>query len=306
MTWQPVHTLSRRDFCKAVGAGLTTMPGHSEVHAQVQAGGADEGDSIVRSNRFLSIGINRKTSRAFVEEKSSGEVWVWNWRDVRATASNSVALRMARYDLDDVSDELKPITPESILPLVDGFELRYSLDSGKFNCSVQLTETGPDVLFKVQPELRYPYGVTAIQFPGTLRPESDPRPAVVDTTNGGRLLRPSSHTQRLALPSEQCWMRYYGVLGKKSAYLAILEPRFDAAMLYSDEGSGPLSFGWVHMPRWGQLDQIRTERIRFVPTASYVALARAFRTYAKQEGLYRSFQDKLQECPRSKSCLVQS
>jgi hypothetical protein len=297
MAWQPFYTLSRRDFCKAVGVGLATPAAPSAFSQQIQEGPSEAGDLIVKSNRFLSIGINRKTGRAFVEEKSSGEVWVWNWKDVRATASNSPALRMEDYDVGNISGELKPITPESIVPLPDGFELRYALDWGRFSCSVELTDSGPDVLFKVKPELRDRCDLSAIQFPSTLHPETQPRPTMVDTLNAGRLHRPSSRAESWAVASERCWMRYYGVLGKKSAFLAVLEPRFDAALVYSDDGRGPLNFGWIHMPRWGRLDQIRTERIRFAPTASYVALARAFRTYAKQEGLYRSFQDKLQECP---------
>ena len=297
MRWKLIHTLSRREFCKAVGVGLARPSGYTEVHQQFQEGPHQEGDLIVRSNRLLSIGINRSTGRAFVEEKSTGEVWVWNWKDVAATPSNSLALEMANWQLENLPNELKPITPASIVPLADGFELRYAFNWGKFNCSVRLAETEPDVLFKVQPDLRFRSDLTAIRFPGTLRPEKELRPTVLDTMNGGRLHQPSSRAQRFAAVSERCWMRYYGVLGRKSAFLAIIEPRFDAALIYSDDGGGPLNFGWVHMPRWGRVDQVRTQRIRFVPSASYVAVARAYRTYAKQEGFYRSFQEKLEECP---------
>jgi hypothetical protein len=39
-------------------------------------GGQSDEEMIIRSNQYLTIGINRKTGRAFVEEKASGEVWV--------------------------------------------------------------------------------------------------------------------------------------------------------------------------------------------------------------------------------------
>src|SRR5215831_15562567 len=221
MPRQSTGTLSRRDFCKVVGVSLASSAGHSDARMNVSEEQSEPGELIVRSDRFLSIGINRKTGAAFVEEKSSGEVWVWNWKDVRAASSNSMALKMANYEIKNISDDLKPITPESIVPLTDGFELRYSLDWGRFNCSVQLAGAGPDVLFKVQPELRHRCDLTAIQFPSTLHPETHLRPALVDTMNGGRLHRPSARAESFALGSERCWMRYYGVLGKKSAYLAI-------------------------------------------------------------------------------------
>ncbi len=298
MTLHSFDKLTRRDFCKVVGAGVAVPAAYSAV----QTGASEEEDSIIRSNRFLSLGINRTTGRAFVEERSSGEVWVWNWKEVTATASDSALLRMTA-NLGKISEELKPITPESIAPLRDGFELRYSLDCGKVNCSVELVGETPEVLFQVKPDLRYRCDLTAIRFPSTLHPESRPRPMLVDTFTTGRLHRPSSRGESFVMNAEDCWMRYYGVLGNKSAFLAILEPRFDTALVYSDDGRGPLNYGWVHMPRWGRLDQIRGQRIRFVAAPSYVALARAFRTYAKQQGLYRSLQEKCQECPSTEKMM---
>ncbi|MGD0123775.1 MAG: hypothetical protein ABSF46_00350 [Terriglobia bacterium] len=297
MSGQSGQVYSRRDFCKVIGTGLASPAVYGAARVRASEGPSEQGDLILKSNRFLSIGINRKTGRAFVEEKSSGEVWVWNWKDVRATNSKDFAGERAWFEVENASQELKPITPETILPLPDGFELRYSADWGKFSCTVQLPATSPDVIFKVQPELRYRCDLTAIQFPSTLRPETQPRPTLLDTVDGGRLHRPAARAENFSPSAETCWMRYYGVLGTKSAYLAILEPRFDAALLYSNDGRGPLSFGWVQMPRWGRIDQIRTQQIRFVPAASYVDLARAFRAYAKQQGFYRSLEDKLEECP---------
>ena len=111
MTRQFAGTLSRRDFCKVVGVSLASSGGYSDARMNVSEEQSEPGDLIVRSDRFLSIGINRKTGAAFVEEKSSGEVWVWNWKDVKAASSNSLALEMANYEIKNISDDLKLITP---------------------------------------------------------------------------------------------------------------------------------------------------------------------------------------------------
>jgi hypothetical protein len=38
--------------------------------------------------------------------------------------------------------------------------------------------------------------------------------------------------------SGDLWMRYYSVLGTKSAYINILEPGFDAILTYANDGAG--------------------------------------------------------------------
>jgi hypothetical protein len=92
-------------------------------------------------------------------------------------------------------------------------------------------------------------------------------------------------------------MRYYAVLGKKSAYLSILEPGFDAVLACEDTKTGSLRPGWIHTPRLGTLRQSRTQRFRFVSSSSHITIARAYRSYAMKEGMYRSLRDKLAECP---------
>ena len=298
MKMQPPDSVSRRDFCKVAGISAGTLalpwsdsPARDKPHS-------DE-DVIVRSNSHLTIGIHRKTGRAFVEEKSSGEIWIWDWRGVRAASRSEFAMTKA-------PECLRPVLPASIVPLLDGFQLRYEQPWGKFNCSVHLSGQDPDVLFTVEPDIRYACDLSAIQFPSTLRPEDEPRPIFLDTVNGGRMHRPSAGREqpasdaeddRFAIEADGYWMRYWGAVGKKSSAIAILEPGFNAALSYSDHGRGPLDFGWIHVPRLGWLDQVRTQRFRFLPSASPVAIARAYRQYAKKEGFYRSLQEKLGECP---------
>ena len=271
---------SRRDFCKiGVASAVATSGGLSAQQDHIE-------ESIVRSNRFLTIGLNRRTGRAFVEEKGSGETWVWDWRQIRATDLRS-------FSGDRKS--LKPLGPSSIIAVPDGFALEYREPWGRFRCSVELT--GADVLFRLEPDVRYPCSLGAVQFPPTLHPESDARPVLLDTVNEGRLYRPAYGRLDFGVPADVCWMRYYAVLGNKSVYLSILEPGFDAVLACEDQKPGPLRFGWIHTPRLGALEQARAQRFRFLSTPSYVMAARAYRRYAMEGGFYRSLRDKLAECP---------
>jgi hypothetical protein len=272
--------LSRRDLCKIGAISATALCGGTRSQA------AQTGETIVRSNRFLSIGLNQRTGIAFVEEKGSGETWIWDWRQVRAA------------DLRSFSGDrknLKALQPAAITPTPDGFSLDYHEAWGRFRGSVELA--GAEVLFRVEPDVRYPCALGAVQFPSTLRPESDTRPVLLDTVNGGRLHRPGYQAANFSIPADVCWMRYYGVLGGKSAYLCIVEPGFDAELQCEDEKPGPLRFGWIHTPRLGIFEQARTARFRFLSSPSYVMVARAYRRYAMDEGLYRSLREKLTECP---------
>ena len=272
-------TISRRDVCKIPFSALVLSVG-----ARAQAAQSD--DTIIRSNRFLTIGLNRSNGRAFIEEKGSGETWVWDWRQIRAADLRSFAAEHS---------SLKALQPDSITSTSDGFVLDYRESWGRFRCSVELA--GTDVLFRVEPDVRYPCALGALQFPSTLRPESDARPVLLDTYNGGRLHRPGTQPVNFRVPADVCWMRYYAVLGNKSACLCILEPGFDAELLCEDEKPGPRRFGWMHTPRLNTFEQTRTQRFRFLSSPSYVMAARAYRRYAMEEGFYRSLREKLMECP---------
>ena len=239
-----------------------------------------------RSSASLSIGLDRDTGRAFIEERSSGETWVWNWREIRAA------------DLKSAADDAlgwAPVAPVSIEELAAGFRLRYEEPWGRFNCSMELA--GKEVIFRVEPDLRYRCDLGGVRFPSTLRPEGVPRPVILDTVSGGRIHRGSAKAAGFNVEADRCWMRFYGVLGRKSACMSILDPGFDAQWMFLSEGGRPSEYGWVHTPRLATLRQVRTQRFRFASSSSYVSLARAYRSYAMEEGFYRSLREKVVECP---------
>src|SRR5215469_12983014 len=150
--------VSRRDVCKMTLSAVALARGGGAQAVQGE-------DTIVRSNRFLTIGLNRKTGRAFIEEKSSGETWVWDWRQIRVAD---------RRSFSDDRAGLSTLQPNSITSTSDGFALNFQESWGRFRCSVELDAT--DVLFRVEPDVCYPCALGAVKFPPTLRPESGTRP----------------------------------------------------------------------------------------------------------------------------------
>jgi hypothetical protein len=274
------NLLSRRTFCAASGV-TAFIPSGASLSQEASAS-----DTISKSNRFLGIGIDRKSGRAFIEEKGSGETWIWDWRNIRAADPSSFTRE---------GSGLRPLLPDAITETPEGFQLRYEKSWGRFNCTVELA--GPEVLFRFEPDVRYACEFGAIQFPPALRPASGSYPTFLDTAFGGRMHRRAARGQSFTLEADQCWMRYYALLGQKSALMSILEPGFDALLMYDDQARGSLDCGWVHTARLGSLQQVRTQRLRFVSSPSYVQIARAYRQYAMEQGFYRSLRQKLEDCP---------
>lgn len=268
--------ITRRGFCKAASS-LSVGPTAAQLLGQ---------DEIIsRSRTWLEIGIHPRTGEGFIREKGSGEKWVWNWHEI-------VAADLRTFNNDPKN--LRPVLPKSVVQDPAGFRLHYEESYGRWDCVIQLIES--EVVFQVEPDSRYPCELGAIRFPPTIRPETNSRPFFLDTAFAGRMHRASQATN-FSLPADNLWMRYYGVLGAKSAYLNILEPGFDAILAYADDGAGPLGYGWVHTPRMSTLQQIRRQRVRLVSSPSYVQLARVYRKYAMDGGFYVSLREKLEECP---------
>src|SRR6516162_4166063 len=158
------NLLSRRTFCAA--SGVTALMPSGAVPSQE----APVPDTISKSNHFLGIGIDRKSGRAFVEEKGSGETWIWDWRNIRTADPRSFTRE---------GGGLRPLLPDAITETPEGFQLRYEKSWGRFTCSVELA--GPEVLLRFEPDVRYACELGAIQFPPALRPASDPSPTFLDT-----------------------------------------------------------------------------------------------------------------------------
>ena len=92
-------------------------------------------------------------------------------------------------------------------------------------------------------------------------------------------------------------MSWWGFQKGKSAMMLIVETPDDASYQFSHPAGGPTVIG----PRWqSQLERfgyLRSARMAFVADGNYVDLAKRYRRYVKETGLYVSLKEKIARTP---------
>jgi hypothetical protein len=104
---------------------------------------------------------------------------------------------------------------------------------------------------------------------------------------------PSDHTVLQSHVIESWSMSWWGFQKGKSAMMVIVETPDDAAYQFSHPAGGPTVIG----PRWlnslGKLSYMRTARMVFFEEGNYVTLAKRYRRYAMDTGLFVSLREKM-------------
>jgi hypothetical protein len=92
-------------------------------------------------------------------------------------------------------------------------------------------------------------------------------------------------------------MSWWGFQKGKSAMMVIVETPDDAAYQFSHPAGGPTVIG----PRWlaqlGKFGYLRTARMCFFEDGNYVTLAKRYRRYAMETGLFVSLKEKIARTP---------
>ena len=98
-------------------------------------------------------------------------------------------------------------------------------------------------------------------------------------------------------------MSWWGFQKGKSAMMIIVETPDDAAYQFSHPAGGPTVIG----PRWratlGRFGYPRTARMSFVDEGNYVDLAKRYRRYAMEQGLFASLKEKIARTPSVKGLI---
>jgi len=98
-------------------------------------------------------------------------------------------------------------------------------------------------------------------------------------------------------------MSWWGFQKGKSAMMIIIETPDDAAYQFNHPAGGPTVIG----PRWraslGRLGYPRTGRMCFMGEGNYVDMAKRYRKYAMETGLFVSLQEKIVKNPRVKELI---
>jgi len=108
---------------------------------------------------------------------------------------------------------------------------------------------------------------------------------------------PSDHTVLQSHVIESWSMSWWGFQKGKSAMMVIVETPDDAAYQFSHPAGGPTVIG----PRWlnslGKFSYMRTARMCFFEQGNYVTLAKRYRRYAMDTGLFVSLKEKIARTP---------
>jgi hypothetical protein len=133
---------------------------------------------------------------------------------------------------------------------------------------------------------------------GVLLPRDWPKayhPVRPENPDGSQPERDSSEVQSNVI---ECWsMSWWGFKQGDAAMMVIVETPDDAAYQFSHPAGGPTVIG----PRWraslGRIGYVRTCRMCFFADGDYVDMAKRYRRYAMETGLFVSLREKTARTP---------
>jgi hypothetical protein len=133
---------------------------------------------------------------------------------------------------------------------------------------------------------------------GTLLPRAWPREyyPIRTITPEGKIAA-TDHSVLQSHVIESWSMSWWGFQKGKSGLMVIVETPDDAAYQFSHPAGGPTVIG----PRWraqlGRLGYLRTARMCFIANGNYVDMAKRYRRYVMDTGVFVSLQEKIARTP---------
>ena len=92
-------------------------------------------------------------------------------------------------------------------------------------------------------------------------------------------------------------MSWWGFEKGDAAMIVIVETPDDAAYTFHHPAGGPTSMGPVWRAQLGRFGYLRSVRMGFLPKGNYVDLAKRYRRYVMDSGLFVSLKDKIADRP---------
>jgi hypothetical protein len=126
---------------------------------------------------------------------------------------------------------------------------------------------------------------------GTLLPRDWPRPYhPIQRAEGDHSIIQSHLIESWA-------MSWWGFEKDESAVIVIVETPDDASYAFSHPAGGPTSLGPNWVAQLGHFGYLRSLRMCFLPKGNYVDLAKRYRRYVQNSGLYMPLKDKIAQKP---------
>jgi hypothetical protein len=132
---------------------------------------------------------------------------------------------------------------------------------------------------------------------GTLLPREWPKPY-------HPIRRAEKDTSIIQSNLIECWsMSWWGFLKGDAAMIVIVETPDDAAYTFSHPAGGPTSIGPTWRPQLGRFGYLRSLRMAFLHQGNYVDLAKRYRRYVIDSGLFVPLKDKVARNPLVKNLI---
>ena len=139
---------------------------------------------------------------------------------------------------------------------------------------------------------------------GVLLPRNWPKPYhPIRTSEADGSIKKTDRSELQSNVIEDWSMSWWGFQKGKASMMVIVETPDDAAYQFSHPAGGPTVIG----PRWraslGRLGYLRTARMCFIGEGNYVEMAKRYRKYAKETGLFVSLEEKITKNPQVKALI---
>jgi len=157
------------------------------------------------------------------------------------------------------------------------------------------------IVFTVSPIGTGEGEIIAAAWPGMLRARGREREVAWSDYHQGALFREDGRPWSRSLDYSHVAMRLFGLTcgssARRDSLAAIIETPFDAHAELADDGVGEMTAAVVFGPSMGKLAYPR--RVRFVTLreCGHMAVAHAFRDYARANGLWKPWDERVDENP---------
>lgn len=254
------------------------------------------GDYVLE-NAAVRLVLHKETLRGEIRLKANGEIW---YLDIRESGGWSTAARSARPgtpsgDQQRSAWESLPL-PEAVRIASDELAFVFERGTARLRASIRLLGNDSAIEFAASPLSWGDGAVSDLIFPGSVYQET--RSQAVVPTLQGLLYSGRGGSFEEYNPFGGLRMRWWGVLGERSSYIAIIETPDDAGYYIAADGHGRLHTRVRWLASLGELAYERRVLYHFKPgVTSYVPLAKHFRAYARSNGLFKSLREKIEGRP---------
>lgn len=244
-------------------------------------------DDLILRRDGLSVVLEAESGVLRFER--SGKRLPWEL-DVRETAS--VTARTGSVEAPH------PVRLSALtLRRLSATHLQWIGEVGGAGVALETQLTAGGLIFSVSPLGTGEAEVVSVCWPGQLRFRGDAREVCWSDCTQGALFRADGKPWSATNDWTHTACRFFGFTSDGDSLAVIVDTPFDAEVEFSDDGTRKMTAAVTFGPSMGTLAYPR--RIRFLPLegSGHVAVANAYREYARTHGLWKSFDERVDENP---------